>query len=107
MKYKKTQKEKYMVNKMNKTQFISAVQKKAGTDAKTADAVVNAAIAVIQASLKKGEKVQVTGFGTFDVRKRGARTGKNPRTGEAVKIKASKAVAFKAGQTLKNAVNKK
>ena len=92
---------------MNKTQFISAVQKKAGTDAKTADAVVNAAIAVIEASLKKGEKVQVTGFGTFDVRKRGARTGKNPRTGEAVKIKASKAVNFKAGQTLKAAVNKK
>ena len=92
---------------MNKTQFISAVQKKAGVDAKTADACVKAAIAVIEGSLKKGEKVQITGFGTFDVRKRGARTGKNPRTGEAVKIKASKAVAFKAGQTLKVAVNKK
>ena len=92
---------------MNKTQFISAVQKKAAVDAKTADACVNAAIAVIEASLKKGEKVQITGFGTFDVRKRGARTGKNPRTGEAVKIKASKAPAFKAGQTLKDAVNKK
>ena len=92
---------------MNKTQFISAVQKKAGVDAKTADACVNAAIAVVEASLKKGEKVQITGFGTFDVRKRSARTGKNPRTGEAVKIKASKSPAFKAGQTLKNAVNKK
>ncbi|MBQ7699729.1 MAG: HU family DNA-binding protein [Clostridia bacterium] len=92
---------------MNKTQFISAVAKKAAVDAKTADACVNAVIAVVEASLKKGEKVQITGFGTFDVRKRSARTGKNPRTGEAVKIKASKAPAFKAGQTLKNAVNKK
>lgn len=92
---------------MNKTQFISAVQAKAGVDAKTADAAVNAVISVIEASLKKGEKVQITGFGTFDVRKRAARTGKNPRTGEAVKIKATKAPAFKPGQTLKNAVNKK
>ena len=92
---------------MNKTQFISAVAKKAAVDAKTADACVNAVIAVVEASLKKGEKVRITGFGTFDVRKRSARTGKNPRTGEAVKIKASKAPAFKAGQTLKNAVNKK
>ena len=91
---------------MNKTQFISAVQKKAGTDAKTADAVVNAAIAVIQASLKKGEKVQVTGFGTFDVRKRGARTGKNPRTGEATVIAASSAPVFKAGKAFKDQVNK-
>lgn len=92
---------------MNKTQFINAVQEKAGVSAKTADACVNAAIAVVEASLKKGDKVQITGFGTFDVRKRKARTGKNPRTGEAVKIKASKSVAFKPGQTLKNAVNKK
>ena len=92
---------------MNKTQFISAVQAKAGVDAKTADAAVNAVISVIEASLKKGEKVQITGFGTFDVRKRAARTGKNPRTGEAVKIKATKAPTFKPGQTLKDAVNKK
>ena len=92
---------------MNKTQFISAVQKKAGVDGKTADACVKAAIDVIEGALKKGEKVQITGFGTFDVRKRKARTGKNPRTGEAVKIKASKSPAFKPGQTLKDAVNKK
>lgn len=90
---------------MNKTQFIAAVNKKVG--AKGADLYVNAAIAVIEESLKKGEKVQITGFGTFESRKRKARAGKNPRTGEAIKIKASKSPAFKPGQALKNAVNKK
>lgn len=90
---------------MNKTEFISAVQKKAGVDAKTADACVKAVIAVVEESLKNGEKVQITGFGTFDVREHAERTGKNPRTGEAVKIEASKVVVFKAGQTLKDGIN--
>ncbi len=89
---------------MNKTQFINAVKAKAGKDA---EAYVNASIAVIEEALKKGEKVQITGFGTFEVRKHKARVGKNPRTGESVKIKASKSVAFKPGQTLKNGINKK
>ena len=89
---------------MNKTQFIAAVSKKAGVDAK---GVVNAAIAVIEEALKKDEKVQITGFGTFEARKRKARKGKNPRTGEAIKIKASKSASFKPGQSLKVAINKK
>ncbi|MBO4422342.1 MAG: HU family DNA-binding protein [Clostridia bacterium] len=89
---------------MNKTQFIAKVKEKAGKDA---DVYVNAALEVIQDALKKGEKVQITGFGTFDVRKRAARTGKNPATGEAIKIKASKTPVFKAGQSLKKAVSKK
>jgi len=89
---------------MNKTQFIAAVSKKAGVDSK---AVVNAAIAVIEEALKKDEKVQITGFGTFEARKRKARKGKNPRTGEAIKIKASKSASFKPGQSLKVAINKK
>ncbi len=92
---------------MNKTQFIAAVTKKAGAEAKDAGAYVNAAIAVIEEALKKGEKVQITGFGTFEARKRKARTGKNPRTGESIKIKASKSPSFKPGQSLKKAVNKK
>ena len=92
---------------MNKTEFIAAVSKKAGAEAKGAGAYVNAAIEVIEEAIKKGEKVQITGFGTFEQRARKARKGKNPRTGEAIKIKASKSVSFKPGQSLKKAVNKK
>ena len=89
---------------MNKTQFIEAVKAKAGVDAKTADAVVKASIAVIEEALKAGDKVQLTGFGTFEVRERGERAGKNLRTGETIKIAASKAPAFKAGKSFKDSV---
>ena len=92
---------------MNKTQFIAAVAQKSGADAKSASACVNAAISVIEEALKKDEKVQITGFGTFEPRKRKARKGKNPRTGEAIKIKASKSASFKPGQSLRKAINKK
>lgn len=92
---------------MNKTEFTKKVAEKAGIEIKTADASVKAAVAVIGEALRNGEKVQITGFGTFDVRKRPARKGKNPRTGEEIKIKASKAPAFKPGQSLKTEVNKR
>lgn len=91
---------------MNKTEFIARVAKNAGLENKTADAAVNAAIAVISEALKAGEKVQITGFGTFEAREREERDGRNPRTGESIKIEASKTPAFKPGQTLKDAVNK-
>ena len=92
---------------MNKTEFTKKVAEKAGIEVKAADASVKAAIAVIEEALRNGEKVKITGFGTFDVRKRPARKGKNPRTGEEIKIKASKSPVFKAGQALKNEANKR
>ena len=70
-----------------------------------AEKAVSAVTASISEALKKGDKVQLVGFGTFEVRKRNARTGKNPRTGESIKIKASKVPAFKAGKALKDTVN--
>ncbi|MBQ5996123.1 MAG: HU family DNA-binding protein [Clostridia bacterium] len=89
---------------MNKTELIAAVAKKADISKKDAEAAVNATIDAIKAALKKGDKVQLIGFGTFEVRKRAAKEGRNPRTGEKMKIKASKVPAFKAGQALKDAV---
>lgn len=91
---------------MNKTELIAAVAKEASLSKKDAEAAVNAVTATITATLKKGDKVQLVGFGTFETRKRAARTGKNPRTGETIKIKASKVPAFKAGKALKDTVNK-
>ena len=92
---------------MNKKELIAAVAEKAEVTKKEAEAVLNAAFETITATLASGEKVQLIGFGTFDVRARAARKGKNPRTGEAVKIKACKVPAFKAGAGLKEAVNAK
>ena len=89
---------------MNKTELIAAVAKKSDLSKKDAEAAVNATIDAIKAALKKGDKVQLIGFGTFEVRKRAAKQGRNPRTGETMKIKASKVPAFKAGQGLKDAV---
>ena len=89
---------------MNKTQFVEAVAAKADLKKKDAEAAVNAAIAVIEDALKAGEKVQLIGFGTFEVKERGAREGRNPRTGETIKIAASKQPVFKAGAALKDAV---
>lgn len=90
---------------MNKTELIAAVAEKAEVSKKDAEAVVKAALETVTATLAAGEKVQLIGFGTFETRERAARSGKNPRTGEAVKIKASKVPAFKAGAALKQAVN--
>ena len=89
---------------MNKTELIAAAAAEANVSKKEAAAVIDAAIAAVTASLKKGEKVQLIGFGTFETRTRAARQGKNPKTGEAIKIAASKVPAFKAGAALKNAV---
>ena len=89
---------------MNKTELIESIAKKADLSKKDAEAAVNATIDAIKAALKKGDKVQLIGFGTFEVRKRAARTGRNPQTGKEIKIKASKVPAFKAGAALKDAV---
>lgn len=90
---------------MNKTELVAAVAAKAELSKKDAEKAVAAVTASISDALKKGDKVQLVGFGTFEVRKREARTGKNPRTGETIKIKASKVPAFKAGKALKDTVN--
>lgn len=90
---------------MNKTEYVAAVAEAAGMTKAQAAIAVDACLAVITNSLKKGEVVQLTGFGTFEVTKRAARTGRNPATGKEIKIKASKAPKFKAGAVLKKAVN--
>ena len=89
---------------MNKTELISAVAEKANLSKKDTEAAVNAALAVITEALAKEEKVQLVGFGSFETKKRAARSGVNPRTGAAVTIAAAKVPAFKAGKALKDAV---
>ncbi len=91
---------------MNKSELIAAVAEQAGLSKKDAEKAVNALVSVVTDALVEGDKVQLVGFGTFEVRAREARTGKNPRTGEAIEIAASKVPAFKAGKALKDAVNK-
>lgn len=91
---------------MNKTDLVAAVAAKAELSKKDAEAAVAATVAAITEALADGDKVSLVGFGTFEVRKRAARQGQNPRTGEKIKIKAAKAPAFKAGKALKDAVNK-
>ena len=92
---------------MNKVELVEAMAKKAGLSKKDAEAAVKAFTDVVTAELKKGGKVQLVGFGTFEVAKRAAREGKNPQTGAKIKIPASKAPKFKAGKALKDTVNKK
>lgn len=92
---------------MNKTEFVAEIAKKTGLTKADAEKAVKAYAEIVTAQLKKGEKVQLVGFGTFEVAERGARKGINPKTGETIKIKASKAPKFKAGKALKDAVNKK
>ena len=94
------------MKKLNKTELIAAVAEKTGLSKKDADAAIGATVDAIAEALKAGDKVALVGFGTFEVRERAARTGKNPRTGAAIKIEASKVPAFKAGQAFKNTVNK-
>ena len=91
---------------LNKAQLIDAVATKADIKKKDAEAAVSAVISAISASLVKGEKVQLIGFGTFEVKSRKARTGINPATKKAIKIPASKYPAFSAGKALKESVNK-
>ena len=90
---------------MNKTELIDAVADEAEVSKAEAGRAVDAVISSITKALKKGDSVTLVGFGTFLQRHRGARTGKNPQTGEPVKIKASNTVAFKPGKSLKDAVN--
>ena len=92
---------------MNKTELIAAVAQKTELSKKDAENAVAAVFGSIEDALKAGEKVQLIGFGTFDVSKRAARKGHNPQTGEEVKIAACKAPKFKAGKALKDAVNKR
>ena len=88
---------------MNKTDLVNAVAA-AGFSKKDADKAEAAVFGAIEGALAKGEKVQLIGFGTFEVRERAAKEGRNPRTGETIKIEASKVPAFKAGAALKNAI---
>ena len=92
---------------MNKVQLVEAVAKQTGLSKKDAEAALKAYLAVITKALVKGDKIQLVGFGTFETAKRPARKGRNPKTGEEMKIKACKALKFKAGKALKDAVNKK
>ena len=89
---------------MNKTELVAAIAEKAGLSKKDADKALAATIDAIAAELKKGEKVQLVGFGTFEIRERAAREGVNPQTDAKIKIAAAKNPVFKAGKALKDAV---
>lgn len=89
---------------MNKSELVEAIANHADINKKDAESTVNAFLDVVSDALKKGDSVNVTGFGSFDVTDRKARTGRNPQTGAPVQIPASKAVRFKAGKSLKDAV---
>ena len=90
---------------MNKTELVAAMADQAGISKKDAEKALVAFTGVVTEELKKGEKVQLVGFGTFEVSERAAREGRNPQTGETMKIEASKAPKFKAGKALKDMVN--
>lgn len=90
---------------MNKAELIDAIADSAELSKASAARALDSAIESITKALKKGDSVTLVGFGTFTVRKRAARMGRNPRTGESIKIKASKVPAFKAGKALKDAIN--
>jgi DNA-binding protein HU-beta len=90
---------------MNKADFVSAIAEASELTKADAERAIEALFKVVKKTLKAGESISLVGFGTFVVRKRAARTGRNPRTNEAIKIKASKVPAFKAGKALKDALN--
>jgi DNA-binding protein HU-beta len=90
---------------MNKAELIEAIADSADLSKAAAGRALDSAIEAITKALKKGDTVTLVGFGTFSVRKRAARMGRNPRTGDAIKIKASKVPGFKAGKALKDAIN--
>ena len=91
---------------MNKTEIVAAISERAEISKKDAEKALKAFTDVVAEELKKGEKVQLVGFGTFEVSERAAREGRNPHTGETMTIAASKAPKFKAGKALKDVVNK-
>ena len=91
---------------MNKTELIAAVAEKSGLSKKDSDAAVSAVVAAVTEALAKGEKVQLVGFGTYEVKARPARVGRNPQTKKEIKIPATKVPVFKAGKALKDAVAK-
>ena len=90
---------------MNKTELVAAVAEQADISKKDAEKELKAFVDVVTEEMKKGEKVQLVGFGTFEVSERAAREGRNPQTGKTMKIEACKAPKFKAGKALKDAVN--
>lgn len=90
---------------MNKGELIEAIADETDMSKAGAEAVLNAFVSSVTGALKKGDKVTLTGFGTFSVSSRAARMGRNPQTGEAIQVKASKVPKFKAGASLKEAVN--
>lgn len=90
---------------MNKTELIIALAQKAEITKKDAEKAVNAFVDVVSAALKDGDKVQLVGFGTFEAKERPARVARNPRTGEEIKIEASKTASFKVGKALKDSLN--
>jgi len=89
---------------MNKTEFINAVAEKGDLDKKTAEKAVAAVFGAVTDALKAGDKIQLVGFGTFEVKERAEKQGRNPKTGEVMTIAASKVPAFKAGKALKDAI---
>ena len=89
---------------MNKTELVNALALRTGLSKKSAEDVLTTALDIITETLVQGEKVQLVGFGSFEVKERAARTGKNPATGEQIDIPASKAPAFKAGKAFKDAI---
>lgn len=92
---------------MNKEELVQEITKKAKVTQKDATEVLNSLVATIQKTVSKGEKVTLVGFGTFESRKRAARTGRNPQTGKEIKIAAKTVPAFSAGKKFKEMVNKK
>ncbi len=91
---------------MNKAELISAAAEKAGLSKKDTESAVNAVVEAITACLASGDKIQLVGFGSFEVKSRAARIGRNPKTGKTIEIPASKVPVFKPGMALKNAVSK-
>lgn len=91
---------------MNKTELIEAIASESGLKKKDAEAAVAAFVNAVETALANGEKVQLVGFGTFETKTRNAREGRNPKTGETIKIAASKYPAFTAGKAFKDSVNK-
>lgn len=90
---------------MNKTELINSIAEKTGLTKKDSEKSVNAFLQSVEETLQKGDKVSLVGFGTFEVRTRKARTGRNPQTGDPIEIPASKVPAFKAGKALKDSVS--
>ena len=90
---------------MNKTELVAAIAEKTDLSKADSERALKAFIETVEKALKKGDKVQLVGFGTFELKKTAARTGHNPRTGEKLKIKASKTPKFKAGKAFKDALN--